>query len=269
MNPELPAGLVAAITPHTGTVESVTEPTERGRSSDITKIVEGRAGRFFVKGVRGDERRRARLLREAAINPYVLEFSPPVLWQTEHEDWLVLGFEVLEGFRSLDFKPGSHDLPLIVDTLNRISALPLPDIAQDWQETRWNRYITDNEDTTLLQGETLLYTDIHASNLLYAQGRTWAIDWSWPTIGAAVIDPCMLIIQLLGYHFTPAEAEDIASGCTAWQHADPKAIDAFITATIRLYTRSSKRAPEEDWLKVILTDAQTWAEHRGIRQTEK
>ena len=134
MNPDLSPDLIEAITPFVGDLRSVGAPVERGHSSDITAVVEGSGGRFFIKGICGGGARRASLVREAAINPHVRGFSPPLLWQAEHGAWLVLGFQVLDGFRAADFRPGSPDLPMIIGTLDRIGSHEVPPVARDWTE---------------------------------------------------------------------------------------------------------------------------------------
>jgi hypothetical protein len=165
-----------------------------------------------------------------------------VRWQAEDDRWLVLGFEAIAG-RASDFTPGSPDLPIIVDILNRIGALPLPDIAHDWTETRWDRY-TEAADADLFRGETLLYTDIHQNNLLIGKRDTWAVDWSWPTRGAAFIDPALLVVQLIAAGHDAEAAEEWASGCRAWKAADSSAVDAFAVATLRMWRERAERNPQ-------------------------
>lgn len=71
----------------------------------------------------------------------------------------------LEG-RSSRFEPASPDLPKIVGVLNRIGALALPEVAEGWAETRWNRFAEDAVDASLFEDGALLYTDINPSNLM-------------------------------------------------------------------------------------------------------
>ncbi|MCD0447653.1 hypothetical protein LO762_00350 [Actinocorallia sp. API 0066] len=174
------------IAPFVGELSSVSDPAARGFSSDVAAVVEGDRGRFFIKGMRGGKRRRASLLREAAINPYAREFSPAVRWQAESDGWLVLGFEVLEDFRPSDLSPGSEDLPEVV-------------------------------------------SDINANNILLGQTEHWAKD------------------------------------CTAWRNANPRAIDAFATASIRQTARFAEHHPDKTWLKECLTTTEAWAEYRSLR----
>jgi hypothetical protein len=253
----------ALIHPHTGDITDV-RPTSRGFSSDITALIECEKGSFFVKAVRNRPGgRRDSLIREGLINSFVRPISPAVRWQAEDDEWIALGFEVIEG-RSSDFTPGSPDLPAIVDILNRIGNLDLPEVARDWPETRWNRFATDKADAELFQGDTLLYTDINPSNLMIGNELTWAVDWAWPTRGAAFIDPACLVVQLVAAGHSPESAETWAAECAAWTHADAKAVDAFAAATLRMYRRSADRHPDTPWLKAMATAAQEWADHRGV-----
>ncbi|MFE2870946.1 hypothetical protein [Embleya sp. NPDC059259] len=256
-----PPEFLALIRPHTGEPGNV-RPTSRGFSSDITALVESEEGRFFVKAVRNRPGgRRDSLIRERLINPTVHPISPALLWNTEDDDWLVLGFEAVEGRRS-DFAPDSPDLPAIVDTLNRIGELDPPEVAHDWPETRWNRFATDEAQAALFQGDALLYTDINPSNLMIGATHTWAVDWSWPTRGAGFIDPACLVVQLIATGHSARSAESWASECTAWTKADPTAISAFATATARMYRTFAERKPDAAWLGAMAEAAQSWEAHR-------
>ncbi|WP_307795564.1 protein kinase [Actinacidiphila acididurans] len=173
----------------------------------------------------------------------------------------MLGFEAVEGWSS-DFVPGSPDLPAIVTTLNRVAEIALPGVAQAWAETRWNRFATDEQEAALFAGEALLHTDINPSNLMIGNSATWAVDWSWPTRGAAFIDPACLVLQLIAAGHTAESAESWAARCPAWSNADPHAIDAFVRASLRMYETFAERRPEAGWLTAMTDAAQSWAAHR-------
>ncbi|TDD83951.1 hypothetical protein [Actinomadura rubrisoli] len=248
----------ALIRPHTGDVTGV-RPTSRGNNSAVTAIVECENGPFFVKAVPNRPGgRRDSLVREGLVNPYVRSLSPASLWKAEDQAWIALGFEVVDG-RSADFTPGSADLPAIIDIINRIGVLDLPEIAHDWPETRWDRFATDAD---RFQGRSLLYTDINPDNLLIGDGATWAVDWSWPTRGAAFIDPACLVVQLVAAGHSPQAAETWAAHCPAWTNADPQAISAFATANRHMYRRFADRSPDAPWLAAMATSAQQWADYR-------
>ncbi|MBA2806930.1 hypothetical protein E0500_005590 [Streptomyces sp. KM273126] len=264
MDTDLPEeAILPLIREHTGPIAE-SRRTERGFSSDLTAIVDCANGPYFVKAMRNRPGgRRKSLIRERQINAYLGHISPPLLWDVEAEDWLVLGFEVVDG-RSADFAPDSPDLPLVVDALRQIGRLSLPEIARDWTETRWDRFTSDSSEAELFKGDSLLYTDINPSNMLAEGRRVWAVDWSWPTRGAGFIDPALLVIQLIAAGHTPASAEKWAAHLPAWHNADPGAIDAFAAANLRMSRAFAERKPDEGWLKAMVETGRSWTEHRGV-----
>jgi hypothetical protein len=253
----------ALIRPHTGAFTDI-QPTARGFSSDLAALVECEKGPFFVKAARNRAGgRRDSLVREGVINPFVCPISPALRWRSEDANWIALGFDVVEG-RSSDFAPGSADLPVVVETLDRIGELGLPEVARDWGETRWDRFAADEAEAALFRGDALLYTDINPSNLMIGDTNTWAVDWSWPTRGAGFIDPACLVVQLVATGHSAHSAEAWAAECTAWTKADPTAISAFAAATARMYRTFAERKPDAAWLGAMADAAQSWATHRSV-----
>ncbi|WP_233361227.1 phosphotransferase [Streptomyces sp. GMR22] len=266
MNRELPGpDLWALIQPHTG-ILSQAQPTARGFGSDLTAVIECEKGPFFVKAMRNRPGgRRASLIRERLINPAVQSVSPALLWHVEDDEWLVLGFEVVDARRS-DFTPASPDLPGVVDLVDQLGNLPLPDIARDWPESRWDRFAVDETEAELFRGDALLHTDINPSNLIIGERGRWIVDWSWPTRGAGFIDPACLVVQLIAAGHTPEAAEGWAAECRAWADADPTAIDVFAAATRRMHRSRADRHPEASWLEAMAAAAGAWAAHRGVAE---
>ncbi|MFG2228076.1 hypothetical protein [Streptomyces sp. NPDC048644] len=259
---DLTDDLRALIQPHTGKITAVNPAG--GNDSDVTALIESENGSFFLKAMHNRPGgRRNSITRERLINPYVQPISPPLRWHTENDDWIALGFQAVTGRRA-DLRPGSPDLPVVVALLNRIGELPLPDVAQDWEENRWDRFCTDEAEADLLKGNALLYTDVHESNMIIQGNSAWAVDWSWPTRGAAVIDPAQLAVQLIVAGHSATSAEHWAARCTAWEKADPHAIDAFAAAALRMHQARSERFPDAKWLGTIVAAARTWADHRGV-----
>ncbi|GAA4795465.1 hypothetical protein [Streptomyces ziwulingensis] len=264
MDTDLPeSAILPLIQEHTGSVAAIRR-TERGFSSDLTAVVDCARGPFFVKAMRNRPGgRRESLIRERLINGYLGHISPPLLWDVEAEEWLVLGFDVVDG-RSADFAPGSPDLALVVDAISEIGRLSLPPVAQDWVETRWDRFTADSLEAELFRGDSLLYTDINPSNFLVEKRRVWAVDWAWPTRGAGFIDPALLVIQLIAAEHTPGDAEKWAERLPSWREATSQAVDAFAAANLRMYRASVDRKPDVDWLKAMVDACQEWANHRGV-----
>ncbi|XVQ10976.1 RIO1 family regulatory kinase/ATPase [Spirillospora sp. CA-255316] len=237
--------------------ESASDRVGRTRDKDVEF---GEA--WFVKAVRNRPGgRRDSLLREGLVNPALVPLTPAVRWQVEHQDWIVLGFEVIEA-RPTRFEPGSPDLPALIDAVARIGDLVLPEVARDWPETRWDRFA--GQDAALFQGETLIHADLHPHNVLVDEDRTWVIDWSWPTRGAAFIDPALLVVQLIAAGHDAGAAEMWMSGCRAWKAADASAVDAFAAATLRMWQERVERNPDTVWVKAMAVAAQAWTDYRGI-----
>jgi len=252
----------ALIRPYTGAVSQV-QRTARGFSSDLTALVECDTGSFFVKAVANRPGgRRESIIRERQINPTVVPISPELLWCAESDEWIVLGFVAVSGRLSV-LGPGSDDLPAVVALLNRIGAVPLPDMAQGWTETRWDRHTGDEAEALLFRGDALLYTDINPSNLLIGAQDSWAVDWAWPTRGAAFIDPACLVVQLVAAGHTAEVAESWAAHCPAWVNAEPRAVDAFAAATVRMYRQFAQRKPGS-WLEAMAAAAEEWTALRGV-----
>jgi len=252
----------ALVAPYTGDVTAVRH-AERGYSSDLTAVVECAAGPVFLKAVRESSPHASSLAREAQINPYVRSVSPALRWQLSESGWIILAFDVVTGTYA-DFAPGSPDLPAVADVVNAIGAIDCPDIARDWRETRWD-WCTDQEH--LFAGETLLYTDINPDNFLMSGSGASVVDWSWPTRGAAFIDPACLVVQLIAAGHAAAEAEGWAERCTAWRTADPAAIDAFVIATIRMYRHFENRDPAP-WRKEMARAVTAWGDYRAVPEAE-
>lgn len=149
----------------------------------------------------------------------------------------------------------------MVRAIEHVSGITLPPVAQDWRESRYDRYASGA--ARLFAGDTLLHGDINPDNLLVGSDKDVTIvDWSWPTHGAAFIDPACLVVQLIAAGHAPARAEDWAARCTAWREADPAAVDAFAAATVRMYQRFEQLGPEP-WRKAMTVAATGWAEHRA------
>ncbi|MHC0430797.1 protein kinase [Streptomyces sp. O3] len=253
----------ALIRPYTGELVN-SRPAEHGFGSDLTAVVDCERGPFFVKAMRNHPGgRRNSIIREREVNPYVQPISPALRWSTENEEWIVLGFAVVDG-RKADFTPGSPDLPAVIDTLIRIGALELPKVAEDWPENRWDRFAADESEASQFRGSSLLYTDINESNIIIGGHDAWAVDWSWPTKGAGFIDPACLVVQLIAAGHNPESAESWAAQCPAWGSASTEALDAFASATLRMNRAVSARKPTEVWLESMAEAAQAWASHRGV-----
>lgn len=256
------AALSALVEARTGPVLQAAR-TRRGYSSDYTGIIRTGTGPVFVKAVR-DGRLVASIEREAAIAPAVSAcgLSPRLLWEAHGGGWHALGFEHVDYDHHASFRPGSPDLPAVLRAVDIIGRTPLPDAAEGWAETRYDRYAEDGT-AELFAGSVLAHGDINPDNLLVrGDGEVTVVDWSWPVHGAAWLDLACLVVQFVAAGHTPAGAEEWASRCSAWRRAHTGPMDAFAAAVTRMYERFEELNPEP-WRKTMTDAARAWAEHRN------
>jgi hypothetical protein len=266
MKGPLAPGLKELIQPHTGVLEDV-RPTARGFSSDFLAVVKCDNGSFFVKAMENKPgRRRTSIICERAINPFVRAVSPPLLWHAEDDAWIALGFEAVDG-RPSDLTPDSPDMPAVIDLINRLGELGLPTVAQRWRERRWDRFAADEAEAELFRGDALLHTDINPSNMLIGDSGSWVVDWAGSSRGAALIDPAELVMQLVASGHSPESAESWAGRCKAWVNADPKAIDAFAAANVRMFRARARERPDESWFEAMAEATGAWATYRSVTVT--
>jgi hypothetical protein len=202
--------------------------------------------------------------REAAVSPYVNSLSPELLWKTEVDGWNLLGFRATPG-RHAEYSPGSADLPKVIDALRRLALLWCPDLPQlKRAERRWEGYV-DEADLSLLRGETLLRTDYSPDNVLIDGPAVRLIDWAWPTLGAAFIDPSCLVVRLIFAGHTPEQAEACVMPAAAWHDAPTRGVNIFATALARMWIQIAEVDPNP-WKRRMAASARSWEAHRHGEQ---
>lgn len=260
--PDLPAPARAAVEENIGRI-SAFRTVGAGLNSEVAAVLDTVNGRVFLKGVPLARKTLAACQqREAAVNPFVLAVTPALLWSGEAEGWSLLAFEYVES-RHADYRPGSSDLDAIVEVLNRLHKVAAPDLPEVRRaEQRWRSWGVD-EDVTFFAGDRLLHTDFAGHNLLVGtdDGAAWTIDWAWATAGAPFIDPACLIIRLIDAGHTPKGAESWAQRCDAWVGAEPRAVDAFAEACVRMWGEIATNGPVE-WTQSMARSADEWAAYR-------
>lgn len=85
------------------------EPVTGGVNSDFTATLGTAQGRFFCKATRAASRTAWMLRNELAVHPHLPDVAPALHWHVDTGNWLVLGFEHVDG-RHPDFSPGSADI---------------------------------------------------------------------------------------------------------------------------------------------------------------
>ncbi|MER7076649.1 hypothetical protein SAMN02982929_05289 [Saccharopolyspora kobensis] len=259
---ELSSHVREVIESRTGPVRSA-RTVSAGKHSAVALLLDTADGRVFVKGLRTDHAGIMTQAREAVIAPFVGAVSPRLLWWVEADGWDLLGFEYVEG-RHADYRPGSPDLPAVVEVMQRLISIPCPDLPEIKRpEKRWRKYVDDPAELEVLTGSTLLHTDYNPANVLIdSSGTAHLIDWAWPTRGAAFIDPCVLVYRLIADGHTPATAEGWVRDTPAWATASAEAIDVFARANARVWDELAAEAPEDRWKQKMSEVTREWAESR-------
>lgn len=249
---------------HTGPVLAA-ETAAEGHNSQIAAVLHtAGVGKVFVKGLRLDVRGVVTQHREAVVNPWVRPLSPALLWAAEDAGWSLLGFEHAPG-RHADYRPGSPDIPLVVDAMARLARLRCPDLPQlKRAEQRWAAHVDDEAKLGLLAGDTLLHTDYNPYNVLVDGRSARLIDWAWPTKGAAFIDPASLVVRLVFAGHTPTQAEAVVGALPAWRDALPDAVNAFADAVTHMWAEIVDADPTP-WKRKALGAATAWRTHRRLR----
>jgi len=255
----LPPAARAAAEAEVGEILRV-EHVASGLNSAFAAVLHAPNAAVFVKGMPSDHPRVRGQRREAAIASYLTGISPLLRWHLDVAGWDLLGFDYLPG-RAADLSPGSHDLAAVACTLARLGEVEPPDLSLPRIEHRWSG-LADDTALALLTGGHLLHTDLNPNNILISDGHAWLVDWAWPTLGAAWIDPACAALWLIAEGHTPAAAEAWASTLPAWSHVPANGLDTFVAVNTRLWTQISDNDPQP-WKLDIRNAANRWLTHRS------
>jgi hypothetical protein len=262
---DLPGPLIQAIEARTGQITAV-RTADTGQNSPLAAIIDTSDGKFFAKGMPSGHRRVITQAREVAVAPLVTEISPALLWHFDEAGWNVLGYEYAPG-RHADYAPGSPDLDRLVQLMDALSQIKVPDDPGPFQqaEERWKPYLDDPQSAGILAGQVLTHSDWTPDNILISPHRAWLIDWAWPTLAAAWTDPACWILRLMasGGHTAP-EAERQASRLPVFQDAEPAHIDLFAAANVRLWYEIAQSSMSA-WTAMMAQAAHAWSAYRQTR----
>jgi hypothetical protein len=153
--------------------------------------------------------------REAAVVSALPPDAPVarLLWTYDEGDWVVLGFEDIEGHTPT--QPWrDHELRMVILGLHRLHEVLTPSpIASNtasgalathikgwgelqaaggldsWSARNIDRLLTlEAAAPEAVAGDTLLHFDIRADNVLIAGDRVYFVDWPWARIGAPFVE---------------------------------------------------------------------------------
>jgi hypothetical protein len=234
-----------------------------GQNSPLAAVIDTANGRVFVKGLPSAHRKVMTQDREAAVAPLVTAVSPALLWHFDEAGWNVLGYQYAPG-RHADYSPGSSDLVQLVQLMTTLGSIEVPADPGPFKraEDRWKSYVDDPGDAVVFAGTALTYTDWAPDNVLIAPDRAWLIDWAWPTLGAAWLDPACWLLRLMaaGGH-TPDQAERQAACLSAFAGADPAHVSLFARASARLWDDIAQESGTA-WTRSMAQAAQDWIAYR-------
>ncbi|WP_406502553.1 phosphotransferase family protein [Streptomyces sp. NBC_01602] len=256
----LPEQVRHAVEAHTGPFLKA-ETVSGGKNSQIAACVFTAEQRLFVKGMPSDHPQHPSQQREAAINPYVApRLAPTILWRVQDGGWDLLAFEYVSG-RHADYAPGSPDLPRVLRLAGELAQVDTPP-AQVVRtvEQRWSAHADPGAAERWRGGQALLHTDFASHNVLLGETRDWLIDWAWPTIGPAWVDPVVLILRLMEAGHTAAQADAECRALPAWQGADREDVASFSAANARLWKSITEHDPEP-WKQHMARLAGEWCDY--------
>lgn len=95
----------------------------------------------------------------------------------------------------------------------------------------------------MVDGDTLLHTDVTPQNFLMTDDAASVVDWSMPGRGAAWVDTALMVVRLIRAGHDPGAAERWAEQVAAWAYASGRALTAFARTYAALTARRQAEAP--------------------------
>jgi hypothetical protein len=193
-----------------------------GGSAPVALVVSTECERIFVKGVRDEPRARV----ELRVQPFLPPLAPRLRWHTETAGHLLMGFDYAEG-RHPDLAPGSLDLAAVAAALAELGGHACRGLPVLPVEKRWAPFADDPAPLAALGGPALVHTDLTGENIILGDGRSWVVDWAWPSRGAPWLDTAAMVARLIQAGHEPAQAEEWAGSVPAWRAAPRGAIATY------------------------------------------
>ncbi|MFJ7206689.1 aminoglycoside phosphotransferase [Streptomyces sp. NPDC098789] len=256
----LPEGVRQAIDDRVGADCPRTDIDVGTASALSTLFFPSGAEKVFVKGLPLDHERVDELKAEEAVNPFLPDCAPKLLWRAEAAGWLILGFYGTTATPWAWYASQSQHLEPIATVLRELSAYPAPDIGLPTAWDRWSDYC-DPADEPLLRGDRLVHSDPAASNfMMEPSGRAWLTDWSWALRGPAWADAALWGFRLIldGWQ-NPEQAATWARSIPAFAQADREAVVVLTEAEARAWEHMQEHGMTE--LEETIKAARAWADY--------
>ncbi|RLV08494.1 hypothetical protein CTZ27_06760 [Streptomyces griseocarneus] len=257
---ELPLAARQAVEAHTGPVER-SETADKGVMSPVACVLHTGSGCVFAKGIRLDDPSAWMYRTEARVTDRA-PLAPRLLWQVEAGEWLLVGYEYVDG-RHPDLSPGSADLAPLVDALAAMSAVPWPEaVRKKPLHTRWGALVPDGHAYDL-EGRALVHTDMSPLNMLATSDGIVLVDWALACPAPDWADTAFTVPRLIHAGHTPYQAEAVARRVPAYRVASPGAVDTFARALHAVW-ESRERADPLPHRAALIAAAGAWVEHRAL-----
>jgi hypothetical protein len=238
------------------------------------RVTSARGDRVFVKAVSSEQNPESPSLhrREAKIAAALPRSAPvpELLWTFDDGDWIVLGFEDLDGATpALPWNPGELDRVLAAVSELAVAMTPSPiavepaskftaEMFTGWRslerdgggesqmDAAWMEHLDELVDLEVVaadatNGDALLHLDLRADNIILTADGVYFVDWPWAAVGAAWIDLAAMLPSIVMQGGPDAESiwrrHPVAHGV---EHDD---VDAFIAGLAGFFTHASLQPP--------------------------
>ncbi|BEL13020.1 hypothetical protein Q0Z83_112110 [Actinoplanes sichuanensis] len=230
----LPQPVTAVIAERVGAFDVVR--ASNGHHAEFAARILGQGHTLFVKAARSDFG--VRSLRyetqvSRAVGPPV---SPAVEWHCEVSGWLVVAFEYCAGPHA-DLAPGSPNLELLAAAVDNLGRTPAPDQALFSPAARLGFELAE------MEGDTLVHTDLNATNLIVTQQGLRIADWAMAAKAAPWVELALLVPWLIGSGHTPEQTDEWLARFSVWRTVDPAVVAAFANRNAEKWLRKAQENP--------------------------
>lgn len=181
--------------------------------------------------------------------------APALRWVRDEDDWVVLGFEYVEG-RAPERPWTDTDLGAVSDLLVEAAGRLTPAPGCGWATfeedhaafpSYWELlgHLPHADEAASLAarfgdvtaGDTLVHVDVRDDNVLIRpDGSAVLCDWNWPVVGAAWLDSLLLLIGPRG---DGIDVEAHLAAHPLLSAVDPEAIDSVLALVTGYFLKSA------------------------------